>query len=415
MESNKSPGSDGFPAEFYKVFWNDISTLFVNAINCSFQKGQLSVTQRHGIISRLPKKDKNPLFLKNWRPITLLNCDYKIASKAIGNRMKRVLPEIIYNDKSVFLKGRTNGIEHRLSQYADDTTLILDGSDGSFLRAVQVLDRFRMISGLKVNFEKTKVLWVGSAKERGPIQCNKPDISWVKGKVFALGVWFAADRNVMLRSNYDERITKIKSVIELGQFRRLTLIGKITLIKSLLVSQLVYILTPLPTFTEALQKVNKLLFDFLWNGKGDKIKRTVVTKDYDKGGLKMIDINVFNQSLKVSWIKKYLDQTNRGKWEFIFDDSLKKHGGEAIFSYNLHKEDIPILGISNPFVREVIETWAELHFSDVATISSENIGDQIIWYNSLIRINNRPFFYKHCSSHGISKISHLQAENGTPP
>ena len=39
-----------------------------------------------------------------------------------------------------------------------------------------------MISGLKVNFEKTKVLWVSSAKERGPIQCDKPDISWVKGK-----------------------------------------------------------------------------------------------------------------------------------------------------------------------------------------------------------------------------------------
>ena len=72
-----------------------------------------------------------------------------------------------------------------------------------------------MISGLKVNFEETKVLWVGSAKERGPIQYDKPDISWVKGKDFALGVWFVADRNVMLRSNYDERITKIKSVIEL--------------------------------------------------------------------------------------------------------------------------------------------------------------------------------------------------------
>ncbi|XP_068760324.1 uncharacterized protein [Montipora capricornis] len=139
-----------------------------------------------------------------------------------------------------------------------------------------------MISGLKVNFEETKVLWVGSAKERGPIQYDEPDISWVKGKVFALGVWFAADRNVMLRSNYDERITKIKNVIELWQFRRLTLIGKITLIKSLLVSELVYILILLPTSMEALQKVNKLLFDFPWNSKGDKIKRTVIIKDYNE-------------------------------------------------------------------------------------------------------------------------------------
>ena len=49
--------------------------------------------------------------------------------------------------------------------------------------------------------------------------------------------------------------------------------GKITLIKSLLVSQLIYILTPLPTYTNALQMDNKLLFEFLWDGKGDKIKR----------------------------------------------------------------------------------------------------------------------------------------------
>ena len=77
----------------------------------------------------------------------------------------------------------------------------------------------------------------------------------------------------MLRSNYDERIGKIKNVIEIWQFRRLTLLGKMTLIKSLLVSQLIYILTPLPTYTNALQTVNKLLFEFLWDSKGDKIKR----------------------------------------------------------------------------------------------------------------------------------------------
>ena len=100
MEANKSPGSDGFPAEFYKVLWSDIAPFLVNAINCSFQKGLLSVTQRQGIISLLPKKDKNPLFLKNWMPISLLNCDYKIASKAIGNRIKRVLPKIISGDQS---------------------------------------------------------------------------------------------------------------------------------------------------------------------------------------------------------------------------------------------------------------------------------------------------------------------------
>ena len=232
----------------------------------------------------------------------------------------------------------TGEVEHKLSQFADDTTLILDGSVGSFRRAIEVLDGFQVTSGLKVNYEKTKVLWVGSAKNRGPIECNKPDISWVEGKVFALGVWFATDRNVMLRSNYDERIGKIKNVIEIWQFRRLTLLGKMTLIKSLLVSQLIYILTPLPTDTNVLQTVN-----------GDKIKREHIIRDYEKGGLRMVDIHTFNKSLKTSWIKKYLDPTNNGRWKFFFDDNLKMYGGKFIFSCNLHKDDIPLLKIRNPF------------------------------------------------------------------
>ena len=70
-----------------------------------------------------------------------------------------------------------------------------------------------------------------------------------------------------------------------------------------------FILTPLPTYANALQTVNKLLFEFLWDGKGDKIKREHIIRDYEQGGLRMIDIHTFNKSLKASWIKKYC--TNR--------------------------------------------------------------------------------------------------------
>ena len=91
----------------------------------------------------------------------------------------------------------------------------------------------------------------------------------------------------------------------------------------------------------------------------------------------MIDVITFNQSLKVSWIKKYLDPTNRGNWKFVFDEMLKKHGRDASFSCNVHKDDIPMLGmlgITNPFVREVLQTCEELHFSNVAVITDANIA-----------------------------------------
>ena len=86
MEPDKTPGTDGLPADFYKVFWNDIADYLVNSVNYASGKGQLLVTQRRGIIKLIPKKDAEPDLIKNWRPVTLLNCDYKMAAKAIANR-----------------------------------------------------------------------------------------------------------------------------------------------------------------------------------------------------------------------------------------------------------------------------------------------------------------------------------------
>ena len=109
MSLNKTPGSDGLPVEFYNAFWSDISDHLLNALNYAYHKGQLSVSQKRGVIKVIPKKDAEPYYVKNWRPITLLNCDYKIAAKAIANRLKNVIPKIINNDQTGFLKGRFIG------------------------------------------------------------------------------------------------------------------------------------------------------------------------------------------------------------------------------------------------------------------------------------------------------------------
>ena len=66
MNNNKSPGSDGITTEFYKIFWNDIKSFYIKSLNYSFENGNLTTLQKQGIISLLPKKDKNLDNLKNW-------------------------------------------------------------------------------------------------------------------------------------------------------------------------------------------------------------------------------------------------------------------------------------------------------------------------------------------------------------
>ena len=95
MVSEKMPGTDSLPFEFYKVFWNDMGEILIKALNYSYDTGSLSISQRRGIVKLIPKKNADLTSIKNWRPIRLLNCDYKIASKAVASRFfkKAFLPK----------------------------------------------------------------------------------------------------------------------------------------------------------------------------------------------------------------------------------------------------------------------------------------------------------------------------------
>ena len=91
LHTNNSPGMDGFTTEFYKAFWNDIKNCLFNSIAFLFNICKLTDSQYLGVITLIPKPDKDLLLAGNYRVITLLNCDYKIISKIINNRLKHLM------------------------------------------------------------------------------------------------------------------------------------------------------------------------------------------------------------------------------------------------------------------------------------------------------------------------------------
>ena len=205
-------------------------------------------------------------------------------------------------------------MEIKLSQYADDTTLILDGSRESLLSSFAMLDDCSKVSGLRLNDKKTESLWIGASIGNDKIQVPRKELKWPKDKVKSLGLWVSTDPELSASLNYNEKLEKVKELLRCWKYRRLTLLGKISVIKSLIVSQLVYLLSPLRSNYKVLNEINDLLYTFLWNDKGDKIKRKLMNNDFGAGGIKMVDISSFNKSLKTTWIKKYLDN-NKGKWK----------------------------------------------------------------------------------------------------
>ena len=123
-KNNIAPGSTGFTYEFYKFFWRNLKTFVINSVDHSFDNNRLSVCQSLGIVSLIPKGEKDKRYLTNWRPITLLNSLYKLISGCIAERIKPVLCNIINPDQKGFVAGRYIGEAVRttfdIMQYAKE-------------------------------------------------------------------------------------------------------------------------------------------------------------------------------------------------------------------------------------------------------------------------------------------------------
>ena len=110
----KSPGEDGFTWEFYNCFFDLLGQDLVDSFNASYRAGEMAPSQRRGVITLIPKEVSDLSSLANWCPTTLLNVDYKIASKVITKRLEKVLTFLINPDQTGFIKGRYIGQNIRL-------------------------------------------------------------------------------------------------------------------------------------------------------------------------------------------------------------------------------------------------------------------------------------------------------------
>jgi len=177
-------------------------------------------------------------------------------------------------------------------------------------------------------------------------------------------------------------------------------LGKIVVLKSLIASQLVYILSPLSRNHAALDEINNVFYSFLWSGRGDKIKRDIMISE--NGGLRMIDIKSFNKALKST----YLDNDNHGKWKLLFDYELRDLGIDVIFKGNLNKSYLgKFIHISDAFTTEILKIWSEISYDSNIT-STKNLLSLPLWQNSL----NKPIYYKSWSSKGIQNVRHLMKD-----
>ena len=108
-----------------------------------------------------------------------------------------------------------------------------------------------------------------------------------------------------VQKNFYDKLRGIKSQIRLWSWRGLSLFGKVTIIKSLLLPKVLYISSILPSPLEFIKAFQTTIYNFLWKGP-DKIARTAVINYFEFGGLKVTDLTTSIMSLQLSWIRRFL-------------------------------------------------------------------------------------------------------------
>ena len=114
FKPDKNPGDDGFTKEFYKTFFKVVGDRLLDSFNDAFKEGKMSVSQRRGAITLIPKDENDLTVLNSWQPLTLLNVDYKILARVIAKRVESKLSKLIHSDQTGFVKGRFIGKNVRL-------------------------------------------------------------------------------------------------------------------------------------------------------------------------------------------------------------------------------------------------------------------------------------------------------------
>ena len=515
MANNKSPGTSGFSADFYKVFWKRLGPFVCRALNFAFLSESLSITQTQGLIICIPKGDKPRQFLSNWRPLTLLNCIYKIGSSCIANRLKKYINKLVNKDQTGFIKNRfigentrliydimeytdqkqiqgllllidfekafdslswkfvdsclkmfnfgedvkkwfkilykdsisavcqcgflsdffkiqkgcrqgdplscyifilcaellslkirssskikgikINDVEHKLTQFADDTTIILDGSEYSLNESLNVLAQYTLISGLKVNFNKTKVVWIGKKKYSSDTIKTKWKLSWNQNSFEMLGIKFHVDLHKIIEINYKQKITKMMSIIRNWKRRNLTPIGKITVVKALIMSLFNHLFTSLPNPSEnIINEINTACTNFVWNG-SVRVKKEVLKQSYEKGGLNYPDINAFITALKLTWVRRLLSQES--PWinlaKTCFDINMFLNFGKE---YAVKKIKL----IKNDFWKDTLKAY--IKYINKINIPNHELLGIPIFYNQSIKIDNKPIYLKTWYDAGVHHI-----------
>ena len=279
--------------------------------------------------------------------------------------------------------------------------------------ALDEIENFGKHSGLILNRQKTEGLLVGNLKSRDKKLGN---VKWSKGPIKALGVYFGQNKQECIRFNWEDKIKNIENIIKNWLRRNLTFFGKIKIIKTLILSKLVYLAQSITIPKDILKTIDSLIYNFLWHGKREKIKRTTLIGQTEYGGIEMCDTNSFFKSLKFKWIKMLIDKTD-ANWKILPNYFLEIFG-ENFLIFNMNLENLKSIKNYNTrfipsFYLDIINTWLQINqLTTLKPNTYKSIRKSVICGNRYIKFRGQCLIFKNWIESGIIFINDIIDING---
>ena len=151
--------------------------------------------------------------------------------------------------------------------------------------------------------------------------------------VYALGVYFSYDEELATKRNFFEKLPKLKKILNIWSSRDISIYGRVNIVKTLAISKLTFVCSVLDTPKGFTDEVNNIIFDYIWKYKNPKLKKTTIIKNKKDGGLNMLDFTLFDNALKIVWVKRLCTNDER-PWKFIPLSLLSNVGGSLLFQCN---------------------------------------------------------------------------------
>ena len=250
-----------------------------------------------------------------------------------------------------------------------------------------------------MSYEKTTLYRIGSLRHSNAQMYDLDQFKWSNEDINVLGVTIAHED--IVRKNYDPILAKAKKVLEGWYNRGLSLIGKVQVVNTLVASLFVYKMMALPIVPVGVVKnMENLIRDFLWKGKKAKISLKILQLPVDQGGLKLVDLKAKDKALKATWPQILTGEEDYAK--MVYKIMRCSALGHDIWRCSIDPRDVGSLGIKNQFWQDLLVSWSSYNY-----YVDRRIENQLLWYNSRIKVRNRSIFWRDAYQKGLVYVYQL--------